>query len=44
VNTKPIDLSGLRANRRFTVKLVLPPGLNVTDSDEVTVSVRVVRG
>ncbi len=43
VNTKPIDLSGLRANRRFTIKLVLPPGLEATDGDEVTVSVRVVR-
>lgn len=44
VDTEAIDLTGLRTSRRFTVKLVLPPGVEATDGEEVTVYVRVSQG
>jgi YbbR domain-containing protein len=44
VSTETIDLSGLRADRRFTVRLVLPEGLEPSSGDQVTVIVRVSRG
>ena len=41
VNTRPIDLSGLRTDRTFRIQLVLPPGIETVEGDEVVVSVRV---
>ncbi len=42
LDTEPIDLTGLRADRTFTVRLKLPPGVRLSGPNEVQVTVRVV--
>ena len=41
VNTRPIDLAGLRTDRTFRIQLVLPPGIEAVNGDHVVVTVRV---